>query len=164
MDCNSWRAKGPSDLRNESEMMSGPAVIFLITYRPWMTFHIFRPSDFDIASWRRSFQLSILALLIASVASWQAPIHSCWFWWIVWQRQFRVRILVCTYGVIQGLNFFLGFVFLTCIVAAEFRMSSKQDIFILSWRLFIFDSTSFVKHDQSTSLRRHLATLRTTGR
>ena len=25
MDSNSWRAKGPSDLRNEGGMLSGPA-------------------------------------------------------------------------------------------------------------------------------------------
>ena len=55
--------------------------------------HIFEPSELDFASWRRSFQLSVLASLIASVASWQTSIHCCRFWWIVSKTWFRVQIL-----------------------------------------------------------------------
>ena len=43
---------------------------------PWITFHMLGPSDLDIASWSRFFQLSVLASLMASVASRQASIHS----------------------------------------------------------------------------------------
>ena len=61
------------DIASFGELVSG------VPFRPWMTCHIFEPSDFEIASWRRSFQLSPLVLLIASVASLQASMHSCWF-------------------------------------------------------------------------------------
>ena len=52
-----------------------------VPFRPWMTFYIFELSEFGssefvIASWRRSFQLSVLTSSIASVDSWQASIHS----------------------------------------------------------------------------------------
>ena len=36
-----------------------------LPFRPWMTFHVFWLSEFDNASWRRSFQLSALTSLIA---------------------------------------------------------------------------------------------------
>ena len=80
-----------------------------VPFRPWMTFQIFVPSEFDTATWRWSFQLSVLASLIALVASRQASVHSCWFWWIIWWRQFWVWILVCMCGVIQGLDILLCF-------------------------------------------------------
>ena len=62
----------------------------------------------DFPHWRRSFQFSVLTSLVALVASLQALIHSCWFWWIVWWRQLWVWILARTCGVIQGLDFLLG--------------------------------------------------------
>ena len=95
---------------------------------PFRPCHMFGPSEFDIASWRRSFQFSVLASLIALKASQQALIHSCWFWWIVQQRQFQEQILAHTCGVIQGLNFLVGFDFPTWIVVAEMRISLKRDM------------------------------------
>ena len=32
MDNNSWRAKGPSDLRNEGGILSGPALPYLSSF------------------------------------------------------------------------------------------------------------------------------------
>ena len=129
--------------------------------------HIFGPSELDFASWRRSFQLSVLASLIASVASWQTSIHCCRFWWIVSKTWFRVQILAHMCGVIQGLDFLLGFIFSTWVVTAEMRISLKRDIwrdmFGSSGRLLIFGSTLLVKLHQSTLLRRHLAALGMTG-
>ena len=117
-----------------------------VLFRTWMTFHIFGLSEFDIASWRRSLQLSVLVSFIASVASKQASIHSCRFWWIVRRRWFRLWILVRTCGVIQGLHFLIGFVFLLWIVTVEMTVSLKQEIredkFGSLRRLFIFDLTS----------------------
>ena len=110
------------DIASSGELASG------VPIRPWMTFHIFVPSEFDTVFWRRSFQLSVLASLIALVASRQVLIHSCRFWWIAQQRLFWVQILACTCWAIQGLGFLLGFVFPTCIVAGEMRMSLKRDI------------------------------------
>ena len=70
-------------------------------------------------------------------------------------------------GVIQGLDFLLGFVFPTWVVAAEMRISLKgdkrRDKLGSSWRLLMFGSTSFVKRDQSTLFCCHLAALGTTG-
>ena len=93
---------------------------------------MFAPSEFDIASWRRSFQLSDLTSLIASVASRQASIQSWWFWWIVRRRRFRVQILASMCGVIQGLDLLLGFDFPTWLFVAEMRISLKQATWI-SW-------------------------------
>ena len=149
------------DIASIGELASGEP------FRPWMTFHMLGPTEFDIASWRRSFQLSVLIWLIASVTSRQASIHSSRFWCTVQQRRFRVRILACTCEVIQGLDFLLGLDFPTQVVAAEMRMSLKQDIrrgkLGSSGRLFIFDSTSFVKQDQSVLFQCHQAFLGTTG-
>ena len=149
------------DIASFGELASG------IPVRPWMIFHIFVPSEFDTAFWRRSFQLSVLVSLIASVALRQVLIHSCRFWWIARRRLFWVQILARTCWAIQGLGFLLGFVFPTCLVAVEMRVSLKRDIrrdkFGLFGRLFILDSTSFLKHDQSMSLSRHLAALETTN-
>ena len=68
------------DIASLGELASG------VPLRPWITFHMFGPSELDIASWRRFFQLSVLVSFIALVASRQASIHSWWFWWIVWRR------------------------------------------------------------------------------
>ena len=83
-----------------------------VPFRSWITFHITGPLELDIGSWRRFFQLFLLASLITLVASWQASIYSCRFWCIVRRRRFRVRILACAWGVIQGLDFLLGLDFL----------------------------------------------------
>ena len=118
------------------------------------------------AIWIRHSVLKETFLTYCLVSSRRASIHFCQFWWIVRRRLFRVRILARTCGVIQGLEFLLDFVFPTCIVAAEMRISLKRDIrrdkFGSSGRLFIFDSTSLEKHDQSTPLCRHLPALGTT--
>ena len=70
----------------------------------------------------------------------------CRFWWIVRQIWLRVRILACMCGVIQGLDFLLGFDFPTWIVATNVKMLLKREIlrnkFGFSWRFPIFDSTS----------------------
>ena len=128
---------------------------------------MYGPSELDIASWRRFFQFSVLVLLIASVASWQASIYSCQFWCIVRRRRFRVQISVRTWGVIQGLDFLLGLDFPTWVVTAETRISLKREMrrdkLGSSGRLFIFDSTLFEKQDQSMSFRPHWAVLGTTG-
>ena len=138
-----------------------------VPLRHWITFHMLRRSELDIASWRRLFQLSVLDSLIASLASRQAPIHSWRFWWLVWWRWFRLHILARIYRVIQGLDFLLGLDFPTEVVAAEIRMSLKRetrrDKLGSLGRLLIFDSTSFVKLYQSTSFLCHLADLMMTG-
>ena len=138
-----------------------------VPFRPWITFHMFGPLEFDILSCRISFQLSDLASLIASVASWQVSVHSWRFWWMVWQRQFQGQILACTCGVIQGLEFLLGFDFLSWVVAEEMRISLKWETRkdkLGSWgTLVIFDSTLFVKQDQSTPFLRHRADFGMTG-
>ena len=127
---------------------------------------MFGPSKFDIASWR-SFQLSNLASLMASVASPQVSVHSLRFWWIVRRRRFRVRILARTCGVIQGLDLWLGFDFPMWVVAAEMRISLKRETRrdkLGSWgRLLIFNSTSFVKQEQSKPFLPHRADLGMTG-
>ena len=151
------------DIASFGELASG------VPFRPWMTFHMFGPSEFDIAFLSMSFQLSVLASLITSVASRQALIDYYWFWCIVRWRQFRVWILDCTCEVTQGLDFLPGFVFQMCVVAVEteIRIALRQDIqsdkFDSSGRLFIFESTWFVKQYQSMALHRHLAVLETTG-
>ena len=43
------------DIASFGELPSGEAL------RPWITFHMLGPSELDIASWRRIFQLSVLA-------------------------------------------------------------------------------------------------------
>ena len=108
------------------------------------------------------------ASLIASVASQQALIHACQFWCIVLRRQFQVRILACTCGVIQGLHFLLGLDLPMWVVSVEMRMSMKRETWrgklASSGRLFIFDFwTSFVKQDQSMLFRCHQAVLGTTA-
>ena len=122
-----------------------------VRLRPWMIFHIFGLSEFDIASWRRSFQLSVLALLVASVASWQVSSHSCQFWCIVWWKRSWVCILACICGVIQHLDFLLGLDFHMWFIGAKMRMSLKwetrRDNLSSSMRLFIFDLTLFLKQD-----------------
>ena len=138
-----------------------------VPLRPWMTFHIFGPSELDITSWSRSFQLSVLASLIASVASRQASFHSWQFWWIFWRRRFRVQIFPHICGVIQGFDFLLGLDFRTWVVAAEMSMSLKRenqrDKLVSSGRLYFFYSTSFVKQDQSTPFLCHRADFGMTG-
>ena len=99
------------DIASLGELASG------VPLRPWITFYMLGPSELDIASWRRFFQLSVLASFIASVASRQASIHSWRFWWIVWRRRLRLRILARTCGVIQGLDLRLGLDFPTWVVA-----------------------------------------------
>ena len=125
------------------------------------------PLELDIASWRRYFQFSVLASLIALLASWQASIHSWRFWWIIWQRRFWLRILAHTCGVIQGLDLLLGLDFPTWVVVAEMRMplkwETRRDNLGSRGRLLIFDSTSFVKLDQSTPFLSHRADLGMTG-
>ena len=125
------------------------------------------PLELDIASWRRYFQFSVLASLIALLASWQASIHSWRFWWIIWRRRFRLQILARTCGVIQGSDLLLGLHFLAWVVAAEIRMSLKwetrRDKLGSLGRLLIVDSTSFVKLDQSTPFLRHGTDLGMTG-
>ena len=149
------------DVASFGELASG------VPFRPWMTFHMFGPSEFDIASWRRSFQLCVLASLLASVDSRQASIHYCRFWCIVRRRRLRIGILARTCGVIQGLDFLLDLDFPMWVEAAEMRMSLKRytrrDKFGSTGRLLIFGSTSFVKQDQSTPFRCHLVALGTTG-
>ena len=121
--------------------------------------------ELDIASWRRSFWLSVLASLIALVASRQASTHSWWFWWIDRRRQFWVQILACSCEVIQSLDLLLGLNFTMWVVATEMRMPLKLKTRrgkVGSWgRLIIFDSTSFVKQDQSTSFLCHQGDLET---
>ena len=51
------------DIASLGELASG------VSLRPSMTFHMFELLELDIASWGRSFQLSVSASLIASVAS-----------------------------------------------------------------------------------------------
>ena len=138
-----------------------------VLLRSWITFHMLGPSELDIASWRRFFQLSVLVSLIALLASWQASIHSWRFWWIIWRKRFRLRILARTCGVFQGLDLLLGLDFPTWVVAAEIRMSLKREIrrdkLGSLGRLLIFDSTSLVKLDQSTLFLGHLPDLGMTG-
>ena len=138
-----------------------------VPLRPWITFHMFGPSQLDIASWRRFSQLSFLGSLIASVPSRQASIHSWWFWWIVWRRRFQLRIFARTCGVIQDLDLSLGLDFPKWVVVAEMRMSLKRvtqrDKLGSIMRFLILDSTSFVKQDQSKPILRHLADLGMTG-
>ena len=126
-----------------------------------------RPSELDITSRRRVFQLSVFASLIASLASRQAFIHSSRFWWTLWRRRFRLQILVCTCRFIQGLDFLLGLDLPTWVVAAEIRISLKRetrrDKLNLLGRLAIFDLTSLVKLDQSTPFLHHRADLGITG-
>ena len=78
-----------------------------------------------------------------------------------------MHILARIYRVIQGLDFLLGLDFPTEVVAAEIRMSLKRetrrDKLGSLGRLLIFDSTSFVKLYQSTSILCHLADLVMTG-
>ena len=115
----------------------------------------------------KTFLTSVLASLIVLVASLQASIHSWRFWWIVRRRRFWVHILARTCGIIQGLDFLLGLDFPTWVVVAEMRMSLKRetrrDKLGSSGRLHIFDLTSFVKQDQSTSFLLHRANLVTAG-
>ena len=148
MDLISLMVRPLCDIASLGQLASG------VPFRPWITFHMFGPSELDIASWRRSFQLSVLASLIDSVDSRQASIHSWRFWCIIRQRRCRVRILTRTCGVIQGLDFLLDLDFSTWVVAAEKRMSLKRetqrDRLGSSGRLCIFDSTSLVKQGQST--------------
>ena len=47
-----------------------------VRLRPWITFHMLGTLELDISSWRKFFQLSVLASLITSLASQQASIHS----------------------------------------------------------------------------------------
>ena len=126
-----------------------------VPFRPWMNFHIFGPYEFDIVFWKRSFQFFVLVWFMALVASWQTSIHYCQFWYIVRQMWFRVRIYGRRCGVIQGLDFLPGFVFPAWGIVAEMRISLKQDIrrdrFGSLGRLFMFDSTSFVKQAGSGS-------------
>ena len=72
------------DITSFGEVASG------VPFRPWMTFHMFGPSEFITVYGRRRFQLPLLALLIASGASWQASIHSCQFLCIARWRRFYV--------------------------------------------------------------------------
>ena len=78
-----------------------------------------------------------------------------------------MRILVWMFGVIQGLDFLLGFAFPTSVVAADVRILSKQvickDKFCLPGKFSILESASLVKQDKSTPLRCHLADLGMTG-
>ena len=142
------------DIASLGELASG------VPLRPWITFYMSGPSELDSASWIRFFQLSVLALLIASLASRQVSIHSRRFWWIVWRRRIWTRILARTCGIIQGFDLLLGLDFQTWIVAAKMRMSLKGEVRrdrLGSWgRLLIFNLTSFVKLDQSTPFLRHL--------
>ena len=39
-----------------------------VPLKPWVTFHMLGPSELDIVSWRRVFQLSVFASLITSLA------------------------------------------------------------------------------------------------
>ena len=75
-------------------------------------------------------------------------------------------MLVHNCGVSQGLDFLLGLDFLTEVVAAEMRMSLKQetrrDKLGSSGRLLFFDSTLFLKQDQSTPFRCYQAVLEMT--
>ena len=155
-------------VRSSWDVVSMRELASVVPFRPWMTFRTFGPSEFDILSWRTSFQLSALASLIASVASQQALIHACRFWCIVLRRQFQVRILACTCEVIQGLHFLLGLDLPTWVVSVEMRMSMKRETWrgklCSSGRLFIFDFwTSFVKQNQSMSFRCHQEVLGTTA-
>ena len=88
------------DIASLGELASG------VSFRPWMTFHMFGPSELDIVSWRRSFQLSVLASLIALIASQQASIHPWRFWCIVRQRLFRVPIWLARFRFLAAFRFF----------------------------------------------------------
>ena len=138
-----------------------------VPLRRWITFHMLGPSELDIVSWRRFFQLSVMASLISLLASRQPSIHSWWFWWILWWRPFRLWILARTCGVIQGLDLLLGLDFPTWVVAAEIWMSLKRetrrDKMGSLGRLVIFDSTSFVKLVQSMLFLGHWADLGMAG-
>ena len=74
-----------------------------------------------------------------------------------------MRILARTCGVIQDLDLLVGFSFPTWVVAAEIKISlrrdTRRDKLGSLGRLFICDSTSLVKLDQSTLFLRHLADL-----
>ena len=62
------------DIASFRELASG------VPLKPWITFHMSGPSELDIASGSRFFQLSDLVSLIALVASWQVSIHSWQFY------------------------------------------------------------------------------------
>ena len=78
-----------------------------------------------------------------------------------------MRILPRTCEVIQGLDFLLGFDFPRWVVTTDLRILLKQviakDKFGSSGRFSILDSTTLVKQDQPTQLRRHLPDLDMTG-
>ena len=78
-----------------------------------------------------------------------------------------MRILARKYGVIQGLDFLLGFDFPTWVVEVDVRLLLKQemrrDMFGSAGRFPIFNSTFLAKQNQSTPLRRHLANVGMTG-
>ena len=93
-------------------------------FNPFITFHMSLLLVLVMASSRTSFQQSVFA----SLASLHAFIHSCLFVLMVRLSWFLIRILARTCGVIQGLAFFLGFVFPTCVSATEFRISVNQAI------------------------------------
>ena len=143
------------------ELVSG------VLLRPRITFHASGPSAFDIELCKRSFQLLALASLIATFTSWQASIHSCRFWCIVWRRRLELWIFAWTCGLIQGIGFLLGLVLPTWSEAEDLRMLLNSEIRMemlgSSGSCCLRDSTSLVKEDQSPPLQRHLVFLGMTG-
>ena len=131
-----------------------------VSLRPWITFLISRSLAFDMELCRRSLQLLALASLMVPFSSWQASVHSCWFWWIVWWSWFLLGIFGRTCGLIQSFNFLLGLVLPMWNEATDVRMLLKHaiqiDIFGSSRICCKRDSTSLVKEDQSEPLQRHL--------
>ena len=94
------------DIASLGEFASG------VPFNPFMTFHMSLLFVLVMVPSRTSFQLSVFAFLIASLASLHPIIHSCLFVLMVCLSWFLIRFLARTSGVIQGLAFFLGFVLL----------------------------------------------------
>ena len=103
--------------------------------KPRMNFHTSGLSPFDRELCRRSLQLLVLASLIPTFTSQQAPIHSCWFWWMVRCRRLHLRIFARTCGLIQGFGFFLRLKLPTWFEAGDMRMLLSFEIRIESYRL-----------------------------
>ena len=148
------------DIASLGELASG------VPLRPWMTSHMFGSLALDIASWRRSFQLCLG--LVDSLGSF---IDKCQSIHGDFDGSFNGGNFECGFRLAHEshprFRFLAGFWFSNVSSCGRERMSLKQetrrDKLYSRGRLCIFDSTLFVKQDQSMPFLCHRADLRITG-
>ena len=114
------------DIASLGEFASG------VPFNPFMTFHMSLLLVLVMAPSRTSFQLSVFASLMASLASLHAFIHSCLLVLMVRLSWFLIRILARNFGKAAFLSSYKSITLIFCLVRTAYLSSYENIILIFS--------------------------------